>query len=94
MLVMFNNIVKKYLVIILFTIITATVIQTIYQKEKPSNSEWIESCYGINCVGFTSEPIPPRSDWGWSNDYCSNYYWKEVEMMPELKELIEPDCYI
>ena len=36
--------------------------------------EWVESCYGINCDGYTAEPIKTRSDWGYNAEHCTKQY--------------------
>ena len=76
---------KKYLVIIATTIIFAIIVQMVYQKESNVETEWIESCYGITCEGYMSEPIA-RSDWGWQSQYCTKLY--NIEIINEKNETI------
>lgn len=60
------------------TIIFATIIQTVYQKEENPQVEWIESCYGINCIN-RAEPSEPLKDWGYSAKHCTKQYHVELK---------------
>lgn len=57
---------KKYYVIILLTILIGFIIQL---TQQPKETEWIESCYGYDCID-RAEPTEPRKDWGYSSNYC------------------------
>lgn len=69
---------KKYYIVILLTILTALMTQLVYPKEQDIEPEWIESCYGIECL-TRAEPTPPNHDWGYSATYCMKQYHVEIK---------------